>query len=124
MRDKKCSKVADFLLLVVTAILVAVVGTGAFWAADTYHLNAAWIFAVGSAVGFFVVVGWGYRSRLRSPAFAVFFGTWTLVHVIVFLAVLAYLGIGYYLPVVTVELFVGYTFAIWQFGPPTDKAIR
>jgi hypothetical protein len=38
--------------------------------------------------------------------------------------VLAYLGFLWYLAIVVVELWVGYTIAIWQFGSPPDKGLR
>ena len=71
-----------------------------------------------------MVVGWGYRRKFRDPVFISFFVAWTLIHVLVFLLVLAYLGFLWYLPIMVLELWVGYTIAIWQFGPPPDKGIR
>jgi len=50
---------ADFLLLLGASVIVAAVGVAAFWLADEYRLNSAWIFAAGSAAIFFAVVGWG-----------------------------------------------------------------
>ena len=121
---KKRSKALDIVLLVGASVLVAAVSTAAFWLADNRHVNAAWLFAAGAALIFFLVVGWGYRRKFRDPAFVSFFLGWTLVHVVVFLLVLAYMGFLWYLPIVVLELWVGYTIAIWQFGPPPDKGIR
>jgi len=42
----------------------------------------------------------------------------------VFLLVLAYLGFIWYLPITVLELWIVFTIAIWQFGPPPDKGIR
>jgi hypothetical protein len=96
----------------------------AFWLADDYGFNPAWLFSAGAALIFFLVVGWGYRRLFRNPAFASFFLGWTLVHVLVFLLVLGYLGVLWYFPIVAVELWIGYTIAIGTFGPPPDKSIR
>jgi hypothetical protein len=41
-----------------------------------------------------------------------------VVHVAVFLLVLGWLGFLYYLPFLIVELWIGYSVAIWLFGPP------
>jgi multisubunit Na+/H+ antiporter MnhB subunit len=121
---KKRSKVLDLLLLVGAGLIVAAASTAAFWMAEEHHISPGWLFAAGAALIFFLVVGWGYRRKFRDPAFVSFFLAWTLVHVLVFLLVLAYLGFLWYLPIMLLGLWVGYTIAIWQFGPPPDKGIR
>ena len=120
----KRSKALGLLLLAGTGLIVAAASTAAFWMADAHHISSSWLFAGGAALIFFLVVGWGYRRKFRSPAFVSFFLAWTLVHVLVFLMVLAYLGFLWYLPVMVLELWIGYTIAIWQFGPPPVKSIR
>jgi len=121
---KKRSRAFDVLLLVGASLLVAAAFTAAFWVADERHINPAWLFAAGAAVVFFLVVGWGYRRKFRDPTFVSFFLAWTLVHVLVYLLVLGYLGLLWYVPIAVLELWVGYTIAIWQFGPPPDMGIR
>jgi Na+-transporting NADH:ubiquinone oxidoreductase subunit NqrE len=122
--DKVRSKVFDRLSLPCTAIAVAVLGVAAFWTADSYGFSPAWVFAVGSGLAFFLTVGWGYRSKLRSPSFVTFFLAWMFVHVAVFLLVLGWQGFLYYLPLVIVELWIGYTVAIWLFGPPPSRGFQ
>ncbi len=112
------------MLLLGASVLVAAVSTTAFLLADERHINPAWLLAAGAALIFFLVVGWGYRRKFRDPTFVSFFLSWTLVHVLMYLLVLAYLGFLWYLPIVVLELWVGYTIAIRQFGPPADKGIR
>jgi hypothetical protein len=56
------------------------------------------------------------------PSF-LFFVAWTLLHVLVYLLVEAYLGFLWYVPIGAFELWIGYTVAIWQFGPPPDEGI-
>jgi FtsH-binding integral membrane protein len=121
---KKRSKALDLLLLVSAGLIVAAASTAAFWIADERHISPGWLFAAGAALIFFLVVGWGYRRKFRDPAFVSFFLAWTLVHVLIFLVVLAYLGFLWYLPIMLLELWIGYMIAIWQFGPPPDKGIR
>jgi hypothetical protein len=118
---KKRSKALDFLLLIGASLFVAAASAAAFWVADARHINPAWLFGAGAALIFFLVVGWGYRRKFRDPAFVSFFLAWTLLHVLVYLLVLVYLGFLWYLPIMVVELWIGYTIAIWQFGPPPDK---
>jgi len=120
---KKRSK-TDFVLLLAASLFVAITGTAAFWMADEHSVNPTWLFAAGAAVLFFLVVGWGYRRKFRDPSFVSFFLAWLLVHVAVYLFVLIYLGFLYYHPVVVLELWIGYTIAIWQFGPPPDRGVR
>lgn len=122
--NKKRNKALDFFLLIGASLVVAAVSTAAFWLADERHISPAWLFAAGAALIFFLVVGWGYRRKFREPLFILFFGAWTLVHVLVFLLVLAYLGFLWYLPTMVLELWAGYTIAISLFGPPPDKSIR
>jgi FtsH-binding integral membrane protein len=111
---KKRSEALDFALLVGASLLVAAASTAAFWLADQRHISPAWFFAAGAALVFLLVVGWGYRRKFRDPGFVVFFLGWTVVHILVFLIVLAYLGFLWYPPIVVLELWVGYTIVIWQ----------
>ena len=117
---KKNKRNKAFNLLLLFGLFVALSAT--FVVTEHYQVDPTWVFASVSAAVFFAVVGWGYRRLFRSPAFMVFFGTWTLVHVAINLLVLAYLGFFYYVPIAVIELWVGYTVAILWFGPPRDRA--
>ena len=120
-RSRRTRGTLDFLFLVGSALLLAALVTASFWIADKYEINPAWIFAAQAAVVFFAVVGWGYRRRFRSPAFVSFFVAWLLLHVTFYLLILGHLGLLYYVPFVVMELWVGYAFAIWLFGPPEPR---
>jgi hypothetical protein len=117
-------RLVDLLVLLGAALLLITFVGSALLLADKYHVSEAWVFAAWAAVLFFLIVGWGYRRKFRDPAFVSFFVAWTILHVLVFLFVLAYLGFLWYVPLAVLELWVGYTIAIWQFGPPPDKGIR
>ena len=123
-KSKKRSKTLNFFLLLGTSLLVAVVATAAFWLAGEHRVNPAWLFAAGVAILFLAVVGWGYRRKFRDPVFVSFFLAWLLLHVTIYLLVLSYLGLLYYIPIVVLELWIGYTIAIWQFGPPPDRGVQ
>ena len=124
MDKRKGSKALDRFFLLIAAVAVAALGVAAFWIADDYHVNPAWLFAAGTGLVFFLVVGWGYRSKFRSLNFVMFFLAWMFVHVVVFLLVLGWLGFLYYLPFLIVELWIGYSVAIWLFGPPPSRGFR
>jgi len=119
---KKRSKKLDFLLLLGASLFVALAGTSVFWVADEHHVNPGWLFAIGSAILFSVVVGRGYRRKFRDPTFVSFFLAWLFLHVVIYLLVLGYLGFLYYIPIAVLELWIGYTIAIWQFGPPRGES--
>ena len=117
-------RLIDRLALLGAALLMIGLGGSAFLLAQKYHVSEAWVFGAWAAVFFFVIVGWGYRRKFRDPAFVSFFLAWMLLHVLVYLLALAYLGFLWYVPIVVLELWIGYTIAIWQFGPPADRGIR
>ena len=117
-------KARDRLLLVATAVAVVVGGLWTLVFMDRHKINVNWFFGVGAAALFIPVVGWGYRSKLRDPAVAAFMLGWLTAHVAIFVLTLDYLGLFYYFPLVILELWIGYTVAIWRFGPPPDSSIR
>ncbi len=124
VKTTRGKRLLDRLALLVCALLLIAVGGSAFLLADKHHVSEAWVFGAWAALFFFLYVGWGYRRNFRNPAFMSFFVAWTLLHVVVYLLTLAYLGFLWYVPIVVLELWIGYTVAISQFGPPPDKGIR
>lgn len=117
---RKRSRALDLLLLIGAGVVVAAVGTAAFWIADNHHA-AVGLLAACVAIGFFIIIGKTYGvGKLKSLPFAAFSMVWLLVHVCVFLLVFGYLGFLYYLPILVAELFVGFMAAIWLFGPPAN----
>ena len=97
---KKRSKVIDLLLLLLgTALLVAALNTGAALISEAYHVSPAWLLSFWAGIGFVGIVGKTYGTRkLKSLRFAAFSAAWLIIHVCVFLFVLAYWGFLYYLP--------------------------
>lgn len=113
------SKVADMLLLIGAALLVAGLSTGAALISLACNISPAWLLSFWAGIGFLGVIGKTYGIReLRSLRFAAFSAVWLVVHICVFLFVSAYLGFLYYLPFLVAELFLGFMMAIRLFGPP------
>jgi hypothetical protein len=117
-------RLLDRLALLGASLLFIAVGGGVFLWADKHHINDAWVFAGSASLTFLGIVGWPFRSKFRLPNFVAFFVAWLLLHVAIFLLVLGYLGFLYYVPIVVLELWIGYTLAIWPFGPPPDRPLR
>jgi hypothetical protein len=69
--QKKRSKGLNFLPLIAASLLFAGAYTARLWIVDEYHANPLWLLGA-AAVIFFLVEGWGYRQRLRDPAFGGF----------------------------------------------------
>ena len=114
-------KVVDRVLLLVVALLVAGLSTGAAFISDAYNISPAWLLSFWAGVGFFGSLGKTYGlQKLKSPRFAAFAVIWVVLHIFLFLFVLAYLGFLYYLPFLAAELLVGFMAATCLFGPP-DK---
>jgi len=111
----------DRVLLVSSAILVCVIGVGAFWIADDYHANKLWVFFGLNAIGFIVVVGRKFPNHWQTPSFILFFMAWLVVHGIVAVTLAASLPILYWLPIFGVELFIGFFAAYLLFGVPLDR---
>jgi hypothetical protein len=65
-------RLIDRLALLGAALLVIAVGGSAFLLADKRHVSKSWVFGTWAAVFFFLIVGWGYRRKLRDPAFLSF----------------------------------------------------
>ena len=111
----------DRFVLIASALLVCVVGVGAFWIADDYQADTRWVFFGLNAIGFIVVVGRKFPNQWKTPSFILFFIVWLVGHGIVATQVAASLPILYWLPVFGVELFIGFVAAYLLFGVPTHR---
>jgi hypothetical protein len=113
---KRESGFRDSLLLVASALIVCILGVGAFWIAGDSHTGPIWVFFGLNAIGFTVVVGRKFPNRWTTPSFVVFFLVWLLLHGIVATMLAASVPIIYWLPIFGVELFVGFLAAYLLFG--------
>jgi hypothetical protein len=117
---KGASGFRDRALLVASAIIVCVIGVGAFWIAGDSGTGPLWVFFGLNAIGFIVVVGRKFRKHWNTPSFILFFLAWLLLHGIVATMLAASLPILYWLPIFGVELFVGFLAAYLLFGAPSE----
>jgi FtsH-binding integral membrane protein len=119
---KARNRVVDRVLLVGAGLLIATLSTGAAFISEAYRISPAWLLSLWAAVGFLGIVGKTYGLRnLKSTRFAVFCAVWLLIHVCVFVLVLAYLGFLCYLPFLLAELLLGFIAALWLFGPAARR---
>ena len=121
--QRQRSRILDMFYLVGAAVLLCVLSVGAFIVADIYHVNPLWIMVSFISVGFFAGAREDYRKELRSPRFVAFVCGWIVINVIVFIALLSFLGwLCGLIPALLLEQFLFYMTAYWFFDvPPPSK---
>ena len=115
------SRFRDKVLLIGLALLVCIVLVSMLWLADEHHVNTVWVLLAWNSIGLVAVVGWGFRRHWRRPAFIAFFLVWLVVHAAVVTALMGWVPMLYWLPIIGVEFFIGYTAAYVLFGLPPDQ---
>lgn len=108
-------------MLLASAILVCVIGVGAFWVATDYQADTRWIFFGLNGIGFVAVVARKFPNQGKDPSFILFFMVWLIAHGIIATTLAASLPILYWVPIFGVELFVGFLVADMMFGLPLDR---
>jgi hypothetical protein len=111
----------DKALLVIAALVLAALGFFSFLLGDKYHIRPAWVFAFWLSVGFVAVIGRSLRARFRQLRFVLFFTGWLLVHVLVMLAAMSLLTLPFWIPVLAIELLIGYALTFRLFGLPSNE---
>jgi FtsH-binding integral membrane protein len=114
-------RVWDYLALLGSALLLIALGTGSFLLADKYHIYVLWIFLGWMSLLFFVVVGSSFRRQFKSASFVLFFLVWMLTHLLIYTIFLIYSSWFYWLLILPIELWIGYTVAYARFGLPPDQ---
>jgi hypothetical protein len=111
----------DVCLLVGSALLVCILGGGAFLLAEIYHVNPLWIVVSLISVVFFAGAREEYRKEFRSVRFVAFVCGWVVINAAVFILILGLLGWLWLIPVLLFEQFLFYMTAHWLFGlrPPS-----
>src|SRR5947208_11043608 len=84
----------DRVLLLGAALLVCVVGGGAFLLGEIYHINPAWLFFAWNSILLIPIIGADFRNQLKKPAFAIFFATWMALHGLVVVALMKWAPIA------------------------------
>jgi uncharacterized membrane protein YqgA involved in biofilm formation len=117
------SRILDLMYLVSAAVLVCILGIGAFLLADFCHVNPAWVFVSLICVLLFAGAREDYRKQFRSRRFVAFLGGWVVINVGVFIVFLSLFGWLWLIPALLLEQLIFYMTAHWFFGvaPPSRR---
>ena len=118
------SRDRDSVRLVGTAVLVILIGGAAFLAADTYHINVAWVFLSWNSIWFFVALRKGFRRHFRNAKFTAFLLLWMVIHGTVVVLLMRWVRLQYWTPLMALELLVGFLAADLLFGIRPDLKKR
>jgi hypothetical protein len=113
-------RILDLCLLLGSALVVCVVGAGAFAIAITHHVNPVWVFFGLLSTGFFAGVREEYRREFRSARFVLFVLGWLVINIAVVVVVVAFSGWVWLCPALFLEQVFFYMSAYWFFAlePP------
>ena|ERR1039457_625952 len=117
-------KLLDLALLVSSALTLVAFLLGSFWIGDLYHVGFVQLFLAWMSLAFVATVGWDFRNKFRRVSFCLFFLVWLGVHLLVLVFVVGRTAWFYWLPLLSLELGVGYTIALRVFGPPAKRPIQ
>jgi hypothetical protein len=112
----KSSGCLDKVLLVGAALLVCVIGGAAFWIAEDYHVNPAWVFFLWNSAIMVPIFIKDFRSHLRKPAFVAFLVVWGITHGLVVVVLMRCAPITVWFLGISIELLVGFMLADRIFG--------
>ena len=106
-----------------SALIVCVLGIGAFVFAELHHLNPIWVFLSLISIGFFAFAWEEYRREFRSLRFVLFVCGWIVINITVVVTILTSFGWLYLVPALLLEQFLFYMSAYWLFGlePPLRR---
>jgi len=124
MKKSLRDAVVDKAVLIAAALFTAALGFASFALADKYHIRREWVFAFWLSVSFVAVIGKSLRRRFRQPMFIVFFAGWLCAHALIMLVAMSVLTLPFWIPVIFVELGVGYALAFRLFGLPSREEIE
>jgi hypothetical protein len=113
----------DLCYLVSAALLVCILGVGAFAITEARHMSPGWVFFSGISIGFVAMAREEYRKEFRSVRFVAFVCGWLVINLVVVVAVLGSFGWLYLIPALLLEQFFFYMTAYWLFGlePPLRR---
>ncbi len=122
--QRQRSRILDTSYLICAAILVCVLGVGAFALADIYHISPLWLFFGLISVGFVAMAREDYRKEFRSPRFVAFVVGWIVINVIVIIVIVSRFGWLWLMPALIVEQALFYMTAYWLFDVPPPSRRR
>jgi hypothetical protein len=119
-------RLLDLCFLIGSALLVCILGVGAFVVTEIRHVSPMWVLLSLISVGFFVGVREEYRKEFRSVRFIFFVCGWLVINMAVFVVVLGSFGWLYLIPALFLEQVLFYMTAYWLFGlqPPLSRRGR
>src|SRR4029077_11331181 len=106
--QRQGSRVVELLYLIGAALLVCVLGLGAFLLANIYHINALWVLFGLISVGVLAGAREDYRKEFRSPRFVAFVISWLVINVLVIIVVVSSFGWLWLIPALLLEQFLFY----------------
>jgi hypothetical protein len=119
--QRQRSRIVDMFYLMGAALLVCVLGLGAFLLADIYHINPLWALFGLISVGVLAGAREDYRKEFRSPRFVAFVIGWLVINVLVIIVVISSFGWLWLIPALLLEQFLFYMTAYWFFDVPPSK---
>jgi len=120
------NRTLDVCFLVGSALLVCILGVGAFVVTEVRHVSPMWVLLSLISIGFFAGVREEYRKEFRSVRFIFFVCGWLAINLVVFVVVLGSFGWLYLIPSLFLEQVLFYMTAYWLFGlqPPLRRRDR
>jgi hypothetical protein len=120
--QRRRSRIQETFYLICAAILVCVLGVGAFLLADIYHISPLWLFFGLISVAFVAGAREDYRKEFRSPRFVAFVVGWLVINLIVVIVFVSRFGWLWLIPALLLEQVLFYMTAYWLFDvPPPSK---
>ena len=111
----------DRVRLVGAAILVCAIGCGSFLLGELYHISPVWLFLSWNSIGLFMILGKGFCGHFKNARFTAFFLLWMAVHGTVVVMLMRWVRMLYWVPLMGLELFVGFLSADLLFGIRPDR---
>ena len=119
--QRQRSRIVDMFYLMGAAVLVCVLGLGAFLLADIYHVKPLWALFGLISVGVVAGAREDYRKEFRSPRFVAFVIGWLVINVLVIIVVVSSFGWLWLIPALLLEQFLFYMNAYWFFDVPAPS---
>jgi len=103
------------------AILVCAIGCGSFLLGELYHISPVRLFLSWNSIGLLMILGKGFRGHFKNARFTAFFLLWMAVHGTVVVMLMRWVRMLYWVPLMGLELFVGFLSADLLFGIRPDR---
>jgi hypothetical protein len=98
-----------------------VIGCGSFLLGELYHISPDWLFLSWNSIGMSLILWKGFRRHFKNASFTAFFLLWMAVHGTVVVLLMRWVRMLYWIPLMALELFVGFLAASLLFGIVPDR---